>query len=235
MDIDGIKVFRHEGMFFGVISLMDNMATTVPVHTRLIWSRDGLIWNRLPDRQNFIENGAPGEWDSGSVAFQSIVPDGDRFRIYYKGGNRTQKFWGREGETDIPRSGGTGLAYIGRNRFIGVQGGQEGGYLLTRQFVLAGNRIEINCRAHVERPAQGLESQIKAELLGPVNGHEPTTAYPGFSMQECDPIAVDDQYHQVITWNGDPDISDLQGKPIYIRFFIRNATLYTLKVNDIST
>ncbi len=35
---------------------------------------------------------------------------------------------------------------------------------------------------------------------------------------------------QTMTWKGSTDLSALRGKPVYVRFFLRNATLYTFKV-----
>lgn len=232
MDIDWAVVTKHEGVFFGFLGLMDNLTMTVPFHNHLMWSRDGLEWERLPERPLFIENGQPGDWDAGLIRIRRMIPDGDRFRVYYGGGNTPQGFYGREGEKDLPRYGGTGLAFIGRDRFIGLQAGPEGGFLLTRQFILEGDKIEINLRSQVENPPPVLGSMIKVELLQPAEEHHPAQPYPGFTMEECDPIIVNDEFNQVITWNGASDLSSLKGKPVYIRFYIRNTTLYTFRVEN---
>lgn len=222
-DIDSVHVIRRHGMFLGFIGLMNNPADS-PKYTHLMWSRDGLDWDRLPDRPRFIENGAPGEWDAGSITVSTCIPDGDRVRIYYIGVNVPQA------EKRLPRMSGTGLAWIGKDRWIGQQAGPEGGYLLTRRFILEGDRLEVNCRCQVERPPAGMGGLIRAELLRDPVEHLPAAAYPGFGMDDCDPAAVADNPRLVLTWKGSPDLSTLCGKPVYIRFYIRNAALYAFRL-----
>ena len=227
------KIIRHEGVYFGLLDVMDNLTISIPRQSHLMWSRDGFDWERLPDRQLFIENGKPGEWDAGSIGRHSIVPEGDHIRIYYGlGGNTPQGYYGMQGEEEILRFRGTGLATIGKDRFIGLQAGPEGGYLLTRQFILDGNKLEINCLSQIESFTPGLENQIRAEILLPPSEHHPARPYPGFSMKDCDPVTVKDDFHKIITWNGKADLSELKGRIVYIRFYIRNTTLYTFRIVD---
>ncbi len=223
-DIDSVKVIRYGNAFLGFIGLMPNLSPDQPKHTELMWSRDGFCWERLPNRPSFIANGAPGEWDEGSISFGTLITEGDRLRIYYIGMNIPQH------EKRLPRIRGTGLAYIDKDRWIGRQAGPEGGYLLTRQFIIEGDRLVVNCRSQVKNPAPGFGGLIRAELLQRPIEHSPATPYPGFSMEDCDPVEVTDNPEQTMTWNGSPDLSALCGKPVYIRFFMRNATLYTFKL-----
>ena len=223
-DVDWVKVTRCGGLFLGVIGLMNNPADS-PKHTHLMWSRDGFVWERLPDRPQFVPNGAPGEWDQGSVSVEAVVPESDHIRIYYIGGNVAQA------ETRLPRIRGTGLATISHDRWVGQQAGPEGGYLLTRQFVIEGDRLEVNCRCGVKRPpSPELGGMLQAEILAEPIEHFPAGSYPGYAMEDCEPIAVTDNPRQVITWNGSPDLSALRGRPVYIRFSLRNATLYAFTV-----
>ncbi|MBX3179564.1 MAG: hypothetical protein KF886_19580 [Candidatus Hydrogenedentes bacterium] len=230
MDIDWATAFARHGMFFGFLSLMDNLKIAAPVHNQLMWSRDGFRWERLPARPAFIPNGPRGDWDAQSIHAGSIIPHGDRFHLYYSGSNTTQSFHGREGETNIPRFTGTGLAFIGRDRFAGLAAGPEGGYLLTRQILLEGDRLHVNIRPHEGNPPPGQESRIIAEILRPAEEHYGASPYPGFGFHDCDVEPLGDFYEHAITWNGSGDLSTLQGKPVYIRFNIKNATLYTFTI-----
>ncbi len=226
-DIDSVNVIRYGSMYLGFIGLMPNSSPDLPKHTELMWSRDGFVWERLPDRPPFIANGAPGEWDAGSISFGTMIPAADQLRLYYIGVNVPQH------EKRLPRIRGTGLADLGTDRWIGQQAGPEGGYLLTRQFILEGDQLEINSRSPIQRPpSPELAPLIRAELLQQPQEHNPATPYPGFSMEECDPIMVTDNPRQALTWNGSPDLSSLRGKPIYIRFYVRSATLYTFRVRN---
>jgi hypothetical protein len=224
-DVDSVKVLHYRNIFLGFVGVMDNPAVK-PLQTQFMWSRDGLAWERLPDRPPFIANGSPGEWDEGWVAVTALIPDGDRIRIYYSACNLPQS------EDLLPRVRGTGLAFIQRDRFVGQQAGPEGGYLLTREFVLEGDRLEINCRTQVARPpCQEMAGLIKAEILErPATTQGEPKPVSGFAMEDCDPVAVRDDLQLVLTWKGSSDLSALRGRSVYIRFFIRNATLYTFRI-----
>jgi len=226
MDIDAIEVIRHGDIFLGSIGLMDNQGLE-PQRSHLMWSRDGLDWRRLANRRPLVENGGPGEWDAGGVGRVSIVPDGDRIRIYYRGENIPQK------EKRLPRIAQTGLAFVGRDRFVGWQAGIESGLLLTRQFLVEGDRLEINCRAPAGRPGDpAWGAQIRAEILQPAEGNQAAQPYPGFAMEDCDPVPVADELQRTVTWRGSPDLSSLRGRTAYIRFSIRSATLYAFRLGD---
>jgi hypothetical protein len=226
MDIDWATVDHVDGVFFGFLHLMDNLTMTNPRQNQLMFSRDGIEWRRLPQRPQFIENGSPGEWDSGSIGSISLVPQDDRYRIYYTGANLTQ------GEKRIPRFTANGLAYIGKNRFVGQQAGPNGGYLLTREFILDGSQLELNFSSQVKVPPTAWGRVIKAEILQAPNDQVPATPLPGFAMKDCDPITTVDSFHQAVTWNGSADLSSLKGKKVYVRFYIQNSTLYTFKLSN---
>lgn len=231
MDIDWAKVIKYEGVYLGFLDLMDNLTISIPRQSQLMWSRDAYYWERLSDRRSFIENGNPGEWDCGSIGRHSVVPDGNRIRIYYGlGGNTPQGYYGQKGEMDILRFRGTGLAFIAKDRFIGLQAGPEGGYLLTRQFILEGDRLEINCMSLVENSPPDLGNLIKAEILQEPTEHYSAQPFPGFSMDECDPVTEKDALNKTISWKGLSDLSGLQGKLVYIRFYLQNSTLYTFRI-----
>ena len=71
--MDAFQELYHVPFVHG---LMNNPADS-PKHTHLMWSRDGFVWERLPDRPQFVPNGAPGEWDQGSVSVEAVVPQSD--------------------------------------------------------------------------------------------------------------------------------------------------------------
>jgi hypothetical protein len=224
MDIDWATVTKVEGVFFGFLHLMDNLTMTNPRQNHLMWSRDGIEWRRLPKRPQFIENGAPGEWDYGSIGSISLISDGDRHNIYYTGGNVTQ------GEKRLPRFTANGLAYLGKNRFIGQQAGPDGGYLLTREFIVEGNELELNFSSQLKVPSRDWGRVIKAEILQAPADQIAASPIRGFSMEDCDPITSTDSFRQTVTWKGSSDLSSLKGKRVYIRFYIQNTTLYTFRL-----
>jgi hypothetical protein len=223
-DIDQVCVIKRGNVFFGFLGIMANLGHAQRV-TQLMWSRDGLRWKRLPDRPLFIENGASGEWDYGQVGVHAVVPAEERVVIYYSGSTLPQK------ERRLEPQFSNGMAYIENDRFIGQQAGIEGGYLLTRQFLLEGNRLALNCRSPVERPPAGWKGGlIRVELLRAPQSHLPAHPLPGFTMDDCDPITVTDDPHRIVTWHGSADLSKLRGQNVYLRFYLKNATLYTFQL-----
>ena len=51
---------------------------------------------------------------------------------------------------------------------------------------------------------------------------------PGFALADCLPLG-DDAIDQVVSWKSGSDVSSLAGKPVRLRFALRNADLYSLK------
>ena len=50
----------------------------------------------------------------------------------------------------------------------------------------------------------------------------------GFAGGDCAPITTDSVRH-VVTWHGNPDCHRLQGRPIKLRFHMKNAKLYSFE------
>jgi hypothetical protein len=52
---------------------------------------------------------------------------------------------------------------------------------------------------------------------------------PGFGVAECDNIVTDALKHRV-SWKGNSDLSSLKGRPIYLRFQMKKAALYSFRI-----
>lgn len=226
MDIDQARVINYGGVYIGFIHLMDNLTIETPRECHMMWSRDGFQWQRHPLKLPFIQNGGPGEWDSGGVITLTTMSDDKGTWIYYTGTNTPQ------GEKRIPSFTGSGRAFVGRDRWVGQQASAAGGYLLTRQFILEGNRLVLNFKSQVNQPPPNWKSLIKAELLQAQDDQVQAVPYPGFTLSDCDGITEKEGYEYVVTWKGTSDLSTLKGKPVYIRFYLQNTTLYTFRISD---
>ena len=51
---------------------------------------------------------------------------------------------------------------------------------------------------------------------------------PGFSLAECREI-IGDEIERPVTWEGRPDLGQLSGKPVRLRFVMKDADLYSLR------
>ena len=100
--------------------------------------------------------------------------------------------------------------------FVSVNARLSGGQMLTHPLVFDGSRLVLN----VSTSAVG---DVSVELQD-ANGH----ALEGFGIDDCDEIYGDSLEHTV-TWNGADDVSALSGKPVRLRFLLRDADLYSLR------
>ncbi len=50
----------------------------------------------------------------------------------------------------------------------------------------------------------------------------------GFGVGDCDEV-IGDEIRRVVTWKGSGDLSSLAGKPIRLRFVLRDADLYSIQ------
>ena len=64
---------------------------------------------------------------------------------------------------------------------------------------------------------------VRAELTD-VGGQ----AIPGFELESC-PEIYGDEIEQVVEWQGQPDLAKLAGKPVRLRFQLKDADLYSIR------
>jgi len=51
---------------------------------------------------------------------------------------------------------------------------------------------------------------------------------PGFTLAESDEI-VGDEIRRTVTWKGSEDVSSLAGRPVRLRFAMKDADLYSIQ------
>ena len=51
---------------------------------------------------------------------------------------------------------------------------------------------------------------------------------PGFSLEEC-PEIIGDEISRIVSWKGGDDVGSLAGKPVRLRFVMKDADLYSLR------
>ena len=54
---------------------------------------------------------------------------------------------------------------------------------------------------------------------------------PGFTLADCTTQAVDLVEHKV-TWKNKQDMAELVGMPVFLRFYLKNVGLYSLRFRD---
>ena len=100
--------------------------------------------------------------------------------------------------------------------FGSVRAPYEGGEMLTRPLVFSGDRLVIN---YATSAAGSLRVEVQDVEGRPV---------PGFSLSECREI-IGDEIERRVNWEGRPDLGQLSGKPVRLRFVMKDADLYSMR------
>ena len=179
---------------------------------QLVTSRDGIQWNRSPQRKPFIALGPEGTFWS-----RQIYPDGNPIRVgdelwfYFAGLDVHHK------EQSLCKSNGArGRAVLRLDGFISADAAYTGGELTTRPLTFTGDRLQLN----VDTGAGGVARvEIQDESGRPL---------PGFAASDADEI--NGNYIRIQpTWNGKPDVASLAGRPVRLRFLMRDTKLYSFR------
>jgi hypothetical protein len=64
---------------------------------------------------------------------------------------------------------------------------------------------------------------VRVEILEPTHH-----VMPGFGFEDCDPLSHGG-LDQVVSWKGQRDLSKLAGRPIKLRFYFKNSSLYAFQ------
>ena len=158
-----------------------------------------------------------GQFDHGQAeGITHVVDRADMHYLFYCGSPGAQKTPNNEYAV--------GLARVRRHRFVSQMAGDEGGYLLTRLVRVTHPNLRVNLTLPT---TVGARTDFQAELLAP---DERGVAHPvpGYTFDDCVTTAIDG-LDVPVRWRDQADLAPLLNKPIMIRFFLRNAGLYTFQ------
>jgi hypothetical protein len=174
--------------------------------TVLMTSRGGARYDRT-FMQSFIRPGLDkGNWVSrNGVPATGIVQTGPTEMSIYVGQNYVQP-----------------TAHLARytmrlDGFASVHADYEEGEMLTKPIVVEGDHLVLNCATSA---AGGIRVEVQT-----VDG-EPI---PGYTLEEC-PVLVGDSIERRVKWVTVPDVSGLRGQAVRLRFVMKDADLFALRV-----
>ena len=209
-----MPVFKYEGFYIGQLAAYHTFPEEPHIRffgtidIQLAASRDGIGWERVGDRKPFIPNGPPASIDSGEVYMANApVRVGDELWFYYS------PCAIEHGPTG--RSGPICLAKLRLDGFVSVDAGEDMGTLVTQPFTFEGDSLEINAQAR-----GGLAAVAVLDRQG--------TQVPGFGKTDC-AIFDSDSVRHTVTWR-QVSIGSLKGKVIRLKFYLRNARLYSFRL-----
>ena len=194
--------------------------TNTTHHPEFVFSRDGLNYHR-DFREPIIARGDNGDFDSVSLYAMRPIVHNDEVLCYYFGTNwRSPEQLEQLGDK---ATAGIGLARLPLDGFVSLDGARRDvSMVLTRAFTFKGDALYLNLQAALQQ--WGAEPcEVRVELLDarhiPIEGH---------TYADTDVISTSGRA-QKVSWNGNSDVSALEGNPIRLKIHFKNAKLYSFQ------
>lgn len=102
--------------------------------------------------------------------------------------------------------------------FSSINAGYNGGSVLTKPLKFQGKTLEINY-------STSAAGEIQIELLD-----ENNKVINGFSRNDCDNI-VGDEISRIVSWKNKSDLSSLKNKVVKMKFYLKDADVFSFKYN----
>ena len=168
-------------------------------------SRDGISWDRRFMGPFLPPGPDPGNWTDRSMTIGfGVVPTGaSKISLYYKEHNRQPTARLRRGS-------------LRTDGFVSVNADYRGGEFLTRRLVFEGAKLRLNYSTSVA-------GSVRVEI----QDHEGRPER-GYTLADC-PAKYGDEIEGVVSWAGGPDVSKLVGKPVRLRFVLKDADVYAFR------
>ena len=182
--------------------------------TELVWSHDGLRWNRSWYRRPFLGWGELGDddWCFGDVLNSKPVRAGDQLLIFYEGRNHVHAPHANRERGLLGMDARMGVATLRVDGFVSLEAGRMGGELITEPLPIAGKRLTINART----VGDGV---IEMDLLTPDRqplGKERLTL-------------KGNHVEWPVRFDGAERITQTDRGLAVLRIFLQNAALYSLR------
>ena len=208
----------YEGFYIGMLWCFRS-SSPVTRWIQFVFSRDGIHWDRR-FRQPFIPLGPESEFDSAVIAAMAPIVHEDQIFFFYYGKNFRDR---RLDEIGGPAKGAIGLAVLPLDGFVSLENDEQTrnryAEVVTLPFTFSGTKLQINLAPQDDQHKASFS--LKVEILSPdhfqVKGH---------TFDESDPL-TEAGLSRIVTWNGDADLSALEGKPIKLKFYLKNAKLFS--------
>ncbi len=103
--------------------------------------------------------------------------------------------------------------------FASVSAPWAGGEMVTKPFTFSGRKLEINYRT-------GAPGFVRVEIQD-AGG----TPIPGYALGDC-PEIIGDEIERIVAWKDGPDLSRLAGRPVRLRFAMKDADLFAIRFRE---
>ena len=223
LEIYSLVPFPYADLLLGGIERMAMAPDRLD--TELAWSRDGgKSWSRSRTRPAFLAQGAPLSFDDTWINLAAGTPirRGNELWFYYSG---------RSGAHNSPyplNHGAVGLALLRADGFVSLRAGEREGFLTTVPLVWPGGELGVNAdtRRDLESHPRYAHGVLTAEALDA--GGRPIE---GFTKADALPYTGNSLFREGgfagIRWKDDRTLASLAGRTLQLRFFLRDAHLYS--------
>jgi len=206
--IHDMIVFRHAGLYIGLIGLWDMVADRE--HVELAWSADSRKWNWIEQGKALIPNSRHvGDYDWGCIFASPPIFKAGEILIYY--GSSDNRFFGW------------------RNSFLCLARLRPDGFAGYEDFPGGTDRIATVTTKPVVAGAGSL--RLTADVV--ISGFVKVTAIDkaGEELAESELIAKTATDAEV-RWKKGFSLEKLKGKEIRLRFQLRDAKLYSFSFGN---
>jgi len=163
-------------------------------------SRDGINWDFYADDTWYL---TPGDAEE-VLSLYGLIRRGDELWQYvdYGGahGGSKERIYARFTQR--------------LDGFVSLDAGEQAGTVVTRSLVFKGNKLVLNINA---------QDSAKVAILD--ESGRPIT---GFDISDCD-LIKGDSLRQVVSFNGNSDVSSLAGRAVRVKFRLQRAKLYAMQ------
>ncbi len=101
--------------------------------------------------------------------------------------------------------------------FISLDAGAEAGTATTLPLIYKGDQLVLNLKA---------KGSVKVAITD-AKGR----AYPGFDLDDCDPI-TGDMVEKTVTWHGNASVKEMAGKTVRLKFRMQEAKLFAFEFTN---
>jgi len=198
-------IIRRGDLFIGFLPcLIDDAPPDGVGWTELVYSHDGDNWQRI--RLKVLDRSAGNqEAPDQAIAWVSeVIETGDQHFVYYSGMEHGHKTGLRCGC----------LAFLPKDRFVGVEARGTERVILTRPFYLSSKRARAII-LNVDASAGEVRVQVKNRQ----------GVLKGYAFKDCEPIRLDG-ISVPVSWRGKNRLPKAD-QPLQLEFRLKNALLYT--------
>ncbi|MSR60288.1 MAG: hypothetical protein EXS05_22050 [Planctomycetaceae bacterium] len=186
---------------------------------RLVISHDaGQTWKRVGDRQVWLPHHAEDDGYDRLPCLACPIRVGDELRFYYACWNGEHLAFYRDGRpyyNNRMRNCSTAWATLRVDGYVSLDAQNQSGDLSTKPIRFDGTSLTVNLAA----PRGALRAELQDES---------GKSLEGFTLADSLPV-TGDGLSRPVRWQNNPDLKSLAGRPVRLRFELKNGSLYSFQ------